>query len=63
MCKSNDGYKKKLSRENKMKVENLKFICPKCQITLQYEEARIHFPKCLKNRENEVQLLNDQISN
>ena len=41
-CRSEEGFKKKLSRDHKEKIENLQFVCPSCGITLNYKDAKKH---------------------
>ena len=41
-CRSTQGFKKRLSRHHRKKIEELSFICPHCSITLKYADAQKH---------------------
>lgn len=55
-CRSTEGFKKKLSRNHKQKIESLRFICPNCKLSLKYTDALAHVPNC-QSEASEVEQL------
>jgi len=57
-CRSSEGFKKKLSRSHKQKIESLRFNCPNtsCKLSLKYTDAINHIPNC-QSEASEVESL------
>lgn len=58
-CRSTAGFKEKLSRHHKDKLEKLEFECPEqgCKVRLKYKEALAHNENCLPGVKNVVEKL------